>query len=261
MNNPYSSGDQVLESDLNQSLPITLTAGATIDGATLPVPIYMNIADEEVKACDADDADALEYMGFAVSNSTDGNDITIQTKGIVDGFTGLTVGELYYVQDAIGTIGLTPGTFKVLVGRAFSATQISIIQHDWKKEIELIASDNLKISADTLRSSSSATYEKVKEIKVKESGTYRIKFDLSRVLNDSGTAYGRIYKNDVAFGTEQSNAGGTSFITKSEDLVFSAGDSISIYLYKDGTGTSEVKNFRVYYDYDLVNVFGVVVID
>lgn len=103
----------------------TLTAGATINGATLPVPVYQH-TDGELYACDANDTDKMHFIGFAVSNSTDGNPIQFQGAGVVGGFTGLTVGAEYFVQDAAGTIGTTTGTFEILVGVAVSASQILI---------------------------------------------------------------------------------------------------------------------------------------
>lgn len=107
---------------------ITPNAGATITGATLPVPVYQNKTDNEVYACDANDTAATKFLGFAVSNSTNGNAITVQTGGVVGGFTGLDEGEKYYVQDAVGTIGTTPGTLEILVGEAISTTELVIMK-------------------------------------------------------------------------------------------------------------------------------------
>ena len=106
-----------------------MTAGETINGATLPVPIYQNTTDNEVYACDGNDTAKLNFIGFAVSNSTNGNSIDTILGGIVGGFSGLDEGEEYYVQDAVGTIGKTPGTYNILVGIAISATEILIIKN------------------------------------------------------------------------------------------------------------------------------------
>ena len=133
----YSGGDTVANSDLNQisenatkagGFEDDLNAGETINGATLPVPVYQDDADGEVYACDGNDTTKLDFIGFAISNSTDGNPIEVQTGtgSIVDGFTGLTAGVRYYLQDAVGTIGTSAGTYPVEVGRAISATQILI---------------------------------------------------------------------------------------------------------------------------------------
>ena len=133
----YSGGDKVDVSDLNQlaknandagGFRDDKLAGETINGATLPVPVYQNTTDNEFYACDADDTDKLNFVGFAISDSTDGNPIDIQFNGIVKGFSGLDEGEKYYVQDAVGTIGKTPGNIPVLVGIALSETEILIMK-------------------------------------------------------------------------------------------------------------------------------------
>lgn len=137
---PKSAGDKLSAAEINQDLPVQMTSGEAINGATLPVAVYIKDDDGEVYACDADDQDALEFIGFGISNSTDGNDITIQTKGIVSGFSGLDAGKKYYVQDD-KTIGTTPGTYNVLVGMAISATQILIIKEKATHAAESILAD------------------------------------------------------------------------------------------------------------------------
>ena len=104
----------------------SVTAGATINGATLPVPVYQNKTDNEFYACDANDTAAYKFLGFAVTNGTDGASMSVQFAGIVSGFTGLDEGEKYYVSDTVGTIGTTPGTQEILVGVAISATELLI---------------------------------------------------------------------------------------------------------------------------------------
>lgn len=103
-------------------------AGATINGATLPVPVYQNKTDNEVYACDANDATKYKFIGFAISNSTDGNAINVQTNGIIYGFSGLDEGQKYYVSDTIGTIANSPGTHEILVGVAISPTALLIMR-------------------------------------------------------------------------------------------------------------------------------------
>jgi hypothetical protein len=103
-----------------------LLAGETLNGATLPVPVWQSKVDNELYACDANDNTRYKFIGFVTSNSTNGNPITFQGSGIVSGFTGLQEGEKYYVQDAVGTIGTTPGTQHILVGVAISETQLLI---------------------------------------------------------------------------------------------------------------------------------------
>ena len=101
-------------------------AGATINGATLPVPVYQNKTDNEFYAVDANATTTFKYLGFAVSNGTDGNVMDVQFSGIVSGFTGLSEGEKYYVQDTIGTIGKNTGTAEILVGIDIYETELII---------------------------------------------------------------------------------------------------------------------------------------
>jgi hypothetical protein len=103
-----------------------MVAGATINGATLPVPVYQNKTDNEFYACDANDTAAMKFLGFAISNGTDGAAMNVQFSGIVSGFTGLSEGEKYYVQDTVGTIGTSIGTYEILVGVAISETELLI---------------------------------------------------------------------------------------------------------------------------------------
>ena len=103
-----------------------MTAGATINGATLPVPVYQDSSTFKYLACAANDTTKMKFQGLATSNSTDTNPINVQFDGIVAGFTGLTRGLAYYIQDAVGTIGTTPGTNTILVGIAISTTEILI---------------------------------------------------------------------------------------------------------------------------------------
>ena len=117
-----------LRADTKKMRQEEFNAGATIDGDTLPVPVYQNTSDNEVYACDADVSTALEFIGFAISDGTNGNPIIVQHTGTVGGFSGLTEGARYYVQDAAGTIGTSKGTYEVFVGIAISETELFIIK-------------------------------------------------------------------------------------------------------------------------------------
>ena len=225
----------------------TMTAGETINGATLPVAVFVNKTDNEIYACDADDPDKLDFVGFAITNSTDGNSINVQFSNISAGFSGLTEGVMYYVQDD-KTIGVTPGTTSVIVGRAVSATELFI---DTSPSYSVVASDNLQDSADDSDGFSNTSYEKKKDITYNEQdGTIRIKFDLSD-NNGAGTTYGRIYVNGIAVGTEQST-GISAFTTYSEDIAVNNGDLVQLYCKRDAGVGGTTRNFRLYYDKSVV---------
>ncbi|HHV79102.1 MAG TPA: hypothetical protein GXX40_05750 [Firmicutes bacterium] len=110
----------------------------------------------------------------------------------------------------------------------------------------IVPSNLLIASADSERGTSSSSYIKVKEIRVLRSGIYRVSFGIRS--DTSGTyAYGRIYKNGVAYGTEWSVGASGNLITETEDLAFTAGDLVQLYLRRSGSsGGAWVGNFRLY---------------
>lgn len=220
----------------------SLNAGETINGGTLPVAVYQSSADSEIYACDGNDTAKLNFLGFAVSNSTDGNSISVQLEGIVSGFSGLTVGSYYYVQDD-KTLGTVLGTYYIPVGIAISTSEILID----KKILNyyLIASDVLQASSDTQESDNNDDYSKSKEIISSFSGSIRIKFDLA-TSNINYNAYGQIYINDLAVGTIR-NTTSSSFVNFSEDFSIVAGDKIQLYTRTQNAGSTWIaRNFRIY---------------
>jgi hypothetical protein len=108
-------------------------------------------------------------------------------------------------------------------------------------------SDTLKWSNDaSVIASGQTSYAKFKEITLNENLTpCRIKFTLGGA--GSGTIYGRIYKNDVAIGTEQSISPGSTVFT--EDFTnFVSGDKIQLYVKMGASNLdSGVSNFRLYF--------------
>lgn len=130
----FSAGDPLLASQVNvisqnanNSFRDDINSGETINGGTLPVAVFQNDTDNELYACDGDDTSKLKFIGFVISNSTDGNPIEFQSDAIVRGFSGLSEGEKYYVQDD-KTIGTSPGTNEVIVGIAISETDLLIFK-------------------------------------------------------------------------------------------------------------------------------------
>jgi len=229
---------------------ITLNAGETINGATLPVAVYVKNSDSEVYACDADDDDKLVFFGFAITSSSDGSAIDVQVIGVVDGFSGLTVGANYYVQDD-KTIGTDIGTNLVMVGVAVSSTEISI----QKKIPQLFraGSDNLMASADTARFTASTSYVKLKDIDVGfKGGDVTVKFTMREDINPGGTGFARVYINGVARGIERTSTDDT-LVEYSENFTINPGNNIQVYAkHSNGSYTTEVRNFRIYYGNDFV---------
>jgi len=110
-------------------------------------------------------------------------------------------------------------------------------------------SANLRNSNDTERSTDSLTYVKVKECKLNaDLAACRIKFDL-KANRDGNDAFGKIYKNGVAEGTEQSTALFESFETFSEDFAdFESGDLIQLYMKGSHDNDQYCQNMQFYYD-------------
>ena len=240
------SGGNVLE-DEDVKNTVTKNAGETINGATLPVPVYINSSDSEAYKTDADASGKLKFFGFAITNSTDGNSIKIQVTGVVGGFSGLTVDAIYYLSTTAGEITATaPSSLAIPVAQSISATEIVILE---KPLGALGAGDNLIASANTKRGTTNTTYTKIKEVEITEAGTYRVAFDL-RTDNGSDLAYGRVYKNAVAHGTENSTlstgSGGNPNQNFSEDLDFAAGDLCQLYIKATSPSTAEADDFRIY---------------
>lgn len=103
-----------------------LLASTTITGNTTPQPVFISTTTNALLLSDANDNMASQFVGFAVTNGTNGATSTIQMNGVVQGFSGLTRGAVYFVQDAVGTIGTSAGTNEIRVGIAISATELSI---------------------------------------------------------------------------------------------------------------------------------------
>ena len=65
-------------------------------------------------------------VGFAKDTVTRNSDIKVQLAGVMNGFTSLTTGSVYYLNAARGSIGTSAGTRVHVMGTATSATQLLI---------------------------------------------------------------------------------------------------------------------------------------
>lgn len=120
--------------------------------------------------------------------------------------------------------------------------------------VDFTASDTLVHSNDDVKSMIVETYTKLKEVLLNQDiPACRIKFDIQEAAG--GTAYGKIYKNGVAIGTEQSKLG-SGYATKTEDFTdFESGDLIQIYGKAQAGGyTVYLKNFRFYWDNTITHI-------
>lgn len=107
----------------------------------------------------------------------------------------------------------------------------------------------LLVSSDSELEVTDASYTKRKSIKIPREGTLTIKFSLKRINQQ---VYGRIYRNGVAVGTEQSitdGSGGGGFIEFSENISgWSEQDEVQLYCKTGGGVTNHVGYFRIYAD-------------
>jgi len=112
---------------LNNTNIITLTSSTTITGASTPQPVYIATSTGTLKLCDAnDDSTFYDFIGFAISDASNGSSTYVQYDGIVSGFTGLTIGAEYYASNTAGIISTTKGDTPMRLGKAISATQLII---------------------------------------------------------------------------------------------------------------------------------------
>jgi hypothetical protein len=108
-------------------------------------------------------------------------------------------------------------------------------------------SDAVLIASDSLVTTVSTSYVKLKEFAIQLRGKYRCVFDYCLSGTTSTYAvYARIYRNGVAYGTEKSENGGV-WRTWQEDLIFESGDTCELWgrSYSGADRVCNVRNFRL----------------
>jgi hypothetical protein len=112
-------------------------------------------------------------------------------------------------------------------------------------------SDNLRNSHDAeITDQTGATYVKQKTITFTHGikGTLRVKFSIKRAAGF--TAYGKVYKNGVALGAEQTAT--DDYATKNEDIdvgTIAAGETLELWgKAEHASALVYLKEFRCYYD-------------
>lgn len=109
----------------------------------------------------------------------------------------------------------------------------------------ILASDNLKISADTEKTFTNSTYALKKEVRVNSGGTIRTYFEIT---SESAvyTVLGRVYINGVGVGVERT--GNATWATYTEDFIVKAGDLVQLYCLSSSSVPVKCRNFRLSYD-------------
>ncbi|MFA7000502.1 MAG: hypothetical protein WC241_05360, partial [Candidatus Paceibacterota bacterium] len=82
----------------------------------------------KIHKANANNTTLLNYVGMVKKTVAAGGTAKVKFCGIIDGFSGLTIGATYYLANTAGTIQATAGANSVKVGRAVSATKILIYQ-------------------------------------------------------------------------------------------------------------------------------------
>ena len=105
---------------------VKLIAGEALSANDL---VYQSKVDGKVYKASNDDDDKVDVLGFARKAALVDASVEIVTGGVLKGFTGLSVGTLYYLglSGAITTTApSTNGSWVVSVGMAVSATELVI---------------------------------------------------------------------------------------------------------------------------------------
>ena len=116
--------------------------------------------------------------------------------------------------------------------------------HGDDTEYETASESYVELVAELFDPSESASIEADPEL--------RVRFDLRKLSPYSGDAYGRVYEDGVAVGTERITSSG-SYVTYSEDIAgWDVGDEVRIYAMRE-VGSNEsnrakIRNFRITVD-------------
>ncbi len=130
----------------------------------------------------------------------------------------------------IGTVDTVVDAVKVITDKIDLClpSQGMIYTMEAVNDQAVVESNDLLHSNDAEVTTILNVYTKKKEIVVPFTGTYRVKFDLKDGFSGD-VVMGKIYLGGVAHGIEQTNNTDT-YVTKSEDLAFTAGDLLQLYI-------------------------------
>jgi hypothetical protein len=92
---------------------------------------------------------------------------------------------------------------------------------------DLLPGTTTTLAISAAMKNTTSSYTKLKEIKILQSGTVTVVFD---IFCTNANVYGRIYVNGVAVGTERMNTGdGTTVTQAAENITEVAGDLLQLY--------------------------------
>jgi hypothetical protein len=97
--------------------------------------------------------------------------------------------------------------------------------------------------AATERTSTSTSYTKKKELlPLPRGGVVNVSFEIEGG-GGGASCFGKIYLNDIAAGTEKSNAG--AYTAYTEDISVNPGDKVQLYIKSEDGGTRRCRNLKV----------------
>jgi len=227
-----------------------LWLGANVaNKATAPVRLYNTGAATftNITATGTINADAGYLASGTYLGATDA--LAVEATGINVGVTGhIRGGQTDYVSGTGFFLGYSGAAYKFSIG---STTQY--LTWDGTSLTILGNTDNVKAAGTYVLASgltevqvNQTNYFKVREFYIRDSGTITVDFDLALTDpgNGGGTAYGRIYKNGSAVGTERTKNNST-YATYSENIAVARGDLIQVYVHYTG-GVDIVRIRNVY---------------
>lgn len=127
----YIKGNTDGTMDINWYTPLAAkwqgyTSGLTANAAISARDIVVKVNSTQCGKGDATAIANMEIIGIATEACSSWATPKIQTKGIIWGFSGLTVWEPYYLSNTAWAISLSEGTYYAKIGYAVSVTEIML---------------------------------------------------------------------------------------------------------------------------------------
>lgn len=110
-------------------------------------PVKITLLGKATKVTSQSGSEA--FLGFAITNASDGQNVEVVLHGLVSGFSNLTVGNLVYI-DTSGNIGQTKSSSTQKIGVATVANQIFLFKNS---EADIYSLARSKIEYDGLSAS------------------------------------------------------------------------------------------------------------
>lgn len=187
------------------------------------------------------------------------------------------IGSLSAARITYGTFGagkisgarITYGTIPTVSARIGSISASRITYGSLSQVIPKVATSSLRHSSDAVvggTGDGDLGYRIMKTITFTNGirGTLRFNFEIRWAAAQASTAYGKIYKNGVAIGTEYSTGSSSTdsgYVSQTEAIavVLNPGDTLELWMRADnGLSGMYCRNFRILYDNDLSGNTGVV---